>query len=88
MTWRDVVAAAGAGALAAAVSLGLSARGHVDVAHLGGVIDGLVHALLHGVTLVAALIGLLLGLIVQLDDDASGARRLRLRRLRPPRERR
>jgi hypothetical protein len=86
MTWRDLLAATGAGLVAAAMTLGLSWQGEVVAAQDGGAIAGLVHGLLHGVTLVAAVIGLLLALVVRLDDDVPGIRLRRLRRLRQMRQ--
>jgi hypothetical protein len=82
MTWRDVLAATGAGLIAAAVALALSVRGELVGEQAGGVIAGLGHIAMHGVTLVAALIGLLLALVVRLDADQPHARLRRLRALR------
>lgn len=82
MSWRDVLAATGAGLIAAAVALSLSARGDLVGEQGGGVIAGLSHAVMHGVTLIAALIGLLLALVLRLDADPPHARLQRLRELR------
>ena len=82
MTWRDLLAATGAGFIAAATALALSFHGDVAGTRPGGAIGGVVHGLLHGVTLIAALIGLLLAIVVRLDDDPPGNRLRRLRQLR------
>jgi hypothetical protein len=86
MTWRDLLAATGAGLIAAATALALSWQGDVAGDRSGGAIAGVVHALLHGVTLIAALIGLLLAIVVRLDDDAPGNRLRLLRQLRQGRQ--
>ena len=89
MSWRDLLAATGAGLVAAAVALWLSlpGLGH-DGGALAGLVHGLLHGLLHGVTLLAALIGLALGALLRLDGEAPQARLQRLHQLHPRRRRR
>jgi hypothetical protein len=82
MTWRDFLAATGAGLIASAVAVSLSARDALVDEPAGDVIAGLAHAMIHGVTLMAALIGLVLGLVLRLDVDPPHARLQRLRELR------
>jgi hypothetical protein len=81
MTWRDLLAATGAGLIAAALSLWLSLAGHVVGDADGGAIAGAVHVLLHGATLLSAMIGLVLAMVVRLDPTPP-SRLDRLRTLR------